>query len=392
MDVVRGVVMVLMALDHIRDYYAPTPFAVEDLARTTPALFFTRWVTHFCAPVFVLLAGTGAFLYRWRGERSRAELAWFLLTRGLWLVVLEFTVLHFVWWFTPDAAWLSSPYLIVYGQVIWAIGVSMVVLAGLVFLPIPVVATLAVAMIVGHNLLDGWSFELTLLDHGPQNMTVAQKIWAILHVPTQFPIGGGSYFGVVYPLVPWIGVMAAGFALGSVFRWDSARRRRTLFALGVGLCLAFVVVRGINAYGDPVPWSQQSIPLRTMMSFMNCEKYPPSLCFLLMTLGPPLIALAALERVQGPATRVLGVFGRVPLFYYVVHLAVVNATAGLYFFLRFGQPRWGIKMYADYPLGYIWSLPLVYTVWAGVILVMYPVCRRFARFKRNSRARWVSYI
>ena len=391
-DVLRGLVMVVMALDHVRDYYAPTLFAVEDLTRTTAGLFVTRWVTHMCAPVFVLLAGTSAFLYGTRHRLNRGRLARFLFTRGLWLIVLEFTVLHFVWWLGPDPEWLASPYFILYGQVIWAIGVSMVVLAGLIYLPTPAVGAIGALMIVGHNLLDTWSFELGVLATGAADLTFAQKLWAVLHVPARFSWIGDHWFGVVYPLVPWIGVMALGYALGPVLRLERERRRRALSGLGLGICTAFVVLRAFNGYGDPNPWTAQKSSLFTVFSFLNCEKYPASLDFVLMTLGPALVLLALFDRARGPVGRFLEVFGRVPLFYYVVHLALINATAGFYFYLRWGQPRWGSMMYAAYPLGYVYNLPIVYAAWIGVVVVMYPLCHWFSSVKRTSDAWWLSYL
>ena len=391
-DVLRGLVMVVMALDHVRDYYAPTLFAVEDLTRTTAGLFVTRWVTHLCAPVFILLAGTSAFLYRAKHGLTRGQLARFLLTRGLWLIVLEFTVLHFVWWLGPDPEWLASPYFILYGQVIWAIGASMVVLAGLVFLPTPAIGTIGALMVVGHNVLEKWSFELEILTTGAGDLTFVQKLWAVLHVPARFPWIGDHWFGVVYPLIPWIGVMALGYALGPALRLDPERRRRVLSGLGLGMCAAFVVLRAINGYGDPYPWTAQDSPLFTVFSFVNCEKYPASLGFVLMTLGPSLLLLALFDRARGPVGRFLEVFGRVPLFYYVVHLALINATAGFYFYLRWGQPRWGSMMYAPYPLGYVYNLPVVYAVATAVVLVMYPLCRWFSDVKRKSDAWWLSYL
>jgi uncharacterized membrane protein len=392
LDVMRGVAMVLMALDHVRDYYAPTLFAVEDLSRTTPALFLTRWITHIGAPIFVLLVGTSAHLYRSRHQLGRGELARFLLVRGLWLIVLEFTIMHFVWWLGPDPGWLASPYAILYGQILWTIGLSMVVLAGLVYLPAAVVGAIGALTIVGHHLLERWSFELGILTTYPVDLTVAQKLWAVLHVPTRFPWLGDHWFGVVYPLVPWVGVVALGYGLGPLFRLEPERRRRILLWLGLGLCAAFVVLRGTNVYGDPYPWTVQKSPLFTAFSFGNVEKYPVSLSFLLMTLGPIFVLLALLDRARGPVARFLAVLGSVPLFYYVVHLALINATAGLYFYLRWGQPRWGAMMYAAYPLGYVYNLPVVYAVATGVVLVMVPLCRWYAGVKRKSDVWWLSYL
>jgi len=388
----RGVAMMLMALDHVRDYYAPTLFAVEDLSRTTPALFLTRWITHIGAPIFVLLVGTGAFLYRSRHRLGNSELARFLVTRGLWLIVLEFTIMHFVWWLCPDPGWLASPYGVLYGQILWTLGLSMIVLAGLVYLPTAAVGALGAITIVGHHLLERWTFELGVLATDPSEFTIAQKVWAVLHVPTRFPWLGDHVFGVVYPLIPWVGVVALGFGLGPLFLLGPERRRRMLLWLGLGSCAAFLILRATNLYGDPYPWTVQEDMVFTLFSFGNVEKYPVSLSFLLMTLGPIFLLLAWFDRAEGPVARFLAVFGSVPLFFYVVHLALINATAGLYFWLRWGQPRWGAMMYAAYPLGYVYNLPVVYAVAVGVVLVMYPLCRWFARVKKTHDAWWLSYL
>jgi uncharacterized membrane protein len=374
-DVVRGIVMVLMVLDHTRDFFTNARFDPTDLARTTPALFFTRWITHYCAPAFVFLAGTAAFLTGSRG-RTRPELARFLVTRGLWLILLELTVVRL-------GITFNVTYDLVFLQVIWAIGVSMIVLAGLVFLPAWGIGAFALAMIAGHNLLDGVGRE-AFGDLG--------FLWTVLHRQSVEERGGLGVF-VIYPLVPWIGVMAAGYAFGPVFLQDRDRRRRVLLATAAVVSAGFAALRAVNAYGDPVPWTPQPTTLFTVLSFLDTHKYPPSLLYLMMTLGPMFAALAWLDREPGPVTRPLLVFGRVPLLFYLLQWPVVHGLALGLAALR-GQPLdW---LFASFPggppEGQGYGLPVVYLAWALAILILYWPCRRFAELKRRRRDAWLSYL
>ncbi len=372
--------MVIMALDHTRDFFSrDLAFDPADLAKTYPALFLTRWITHYCAPIFVFLAGAGAFLSTRRGK-TRTELSWFLLTRGLWLVLLEVTWVRCLGW------QFNFDYHFVMGLVIWAIGWSMVALAGLVFLPLPWVATFGILMIALHNLLDGVK---------PEDCGTLAWLWRILHsggilVPT-----ARYRFSAGYPLIPWIGVMAAGYGFGALFLRESAERRKWLISLGALLTALFIVLRAINAYGDPAPWSRQKIGLFTLFSFVNCNKYPPSLLFLLMTLGPALLAVAALDRGTPRWLKPVLVFGRVPLFYYLLHLPFIHGLAVLASYLEYGQASWWFANPGDPPLrptDYGYSLPVVYLIWIGVVLALYPVCRWFAEVKRRRREGWLSYL
>ncbi len=377
-DLLRGLVMVSMALDHVRDYFTDARFDITDPGQTTAALFFTRWVTHFCAPVFVFLAGTGAFLSGARGK-GKLELAWFLLSRGLWLVVLELTVVRLGWTFNVDYHQFG-------GAVIWAIGWSMVVLAGLVFLPTTVVTIVGVTMIAAHNLFDGVR---------PEDLGSFGWIWSILHVGRVLEPFPRVYFAVAYPLVPWIGVMAAGYGFGTILLDEGGRRRRRLFVLGAALTLAFIGLRALHVYGDPRTWSRQSDGLRTLFSFLNCSKYPPSLLFLLMTLGPAIAALALFDRPPGPVGRFFVTFGRVPLFYYLLHIPLIHAALVGFDYVRYGRsPFLSEAFYAvdprTLPEGYGYSLPVVYLVWLGVVLLLYPVCRWFVDVKRRRREAWLS--
>jgi uncharacterized membrane protein len=287
-DFLRGLVMVIMLLDHTREYLhaGATQFSPTDLTKTSALLFLTRWITHICAPTFVFLAGTSVYLQLLRGK-SRPELSKFLITRGLWLVVLEFTLVRLTMLFNVDYRFLGL------AEVIWVIGVSMIILAGLIYLPTPVTAVLGIGMIALHNMLDGINVPPATAMAGIPRPDGLQKIWLILHQAGFLPLlQNGPGLFVAYPLIPWIGVMAAGYALGVVYKWESQRRRKWLLRLGLAVTILFVVIRATNVYGDPQVWKIQSSTAFTVLSFLNVTKYPVSLLFLLMTLGPALLILA----------------------------------------------------------------------------------------------------
>jgi uncharacterized membrane protein len=383
-DALRGLVMVIMALDHTRDFFSKDlVFDPTDLGRTYPALFLTRWITHFCAPVFIFLAGTGAFLSTTRGK-SRKELSWFLLTRGLWLVFLELTWVRCLGWqFNFDFHYSM-------GIVIWAIGWSMVALAGLIFLPLRWVTTFGLLMIASHNLFDYIK---------PQSWGPLGWLWKILHSGGEIAPVDGCRFAAGYPLIPWIGVMAAGYGFGRLLLREPAERRKWLWVLGASLTASFVLLRVLNVYGDPGPWSWQRNGLFTLFSFLNCHKYPPSLLYLLMTLGPALLVLAALDGGTPRWLKPVLVFGRVPLFYYLLHLPLIHALAVLASYLHYGRADWWFANPPESPdapslrpSDYGYALPIVYLVWLGVVLALYPICRWFAELKRRRREPWLSYL
>ena len=374
-DVVRGAVMVLMAIDHVRVYAAVPPGGPD------PALFFTRWVTHFCAPAFIFLAGTSAFLY----ARTHADLTRFLLTRGLWLVLLELTVLRIAWTFNFDFARYNM------AGVIWVIGWSMMLLALLVRLPVALVGAFGIVMIAGHNLLDYVDGLVPALGEGSLS-----GLWKILYIgffAGPVAIGGtGPPLWVLYSIVPWVGVMAAGYAFGAVLAMDAARRNRICARLGLAAIALFVVLRGFNLYGDPQPWSSANT-----LSFLNTAKYPASLLFLLMTLGPTIALIPLLERARGRAARWLTVFGRVPFFFYVLHIPLIHAMAMLVSLARTGAvDPW---LFADHPMGtgpapdgYMWSLPLLYAVWATATIILYFASKWFAGLKARRTDWWLKYV
>lgn len=395
-DLLRGIVMVVMLLDHTRDFFHREAFSFDptELAKTDAVLFFTRWVTHFCAPVFVFLAGTSACLQLARGKTKR-ELSRFLLTRGLWLVVLEFTVVRTAIFFHLDYREAGM------AQVIWAIGVSMIVLAALIHLPLRVVGAFGVLMIVLHNLLDRIQVPFWL--PGSPLPSLREVGWVLLHqqglvpVPLPFVEGGGGAVFVAYPLVPWVGVMAAGYAFGTLYQSTPERRRRVLVALGAAFVCAFVVLRALNIYGDPQPWAAQARgALFTLLSFLNVTKYPPSLLFLLMTLGPALIALALFERAgrRGALSRVFINFGRVPLFFYVLQWVTAHGLAVLVGYLAGRPVAWQFASFADKPRPnpHAFDLWVVYVFWAVGLLLLYPLCRWFAGVKQRRKDWWLSYL
>jgi uncharacterized membrane protein len=380
-DLLRGVVMVVMALDHVRDYYSDRFFMdATDLNTTNVATFFTRWVTHFCAPTFIFLAGTAAFLSGTRGK-STPQLSWFLITRGLWLAFFEVVINRIFWMFNFDFLHHGA-------GVFWAIGWSMVVLAGLVYLPTWFITFFGVVMITLHNLLDGLT---------AQQVGLPGWLWMILHRPGDEPIVDGITFGTGYCLVPWMGVMAAGYGFGTIMLLDRPVRRRRLYQLGTALTLGFIILRAVNVYGDPNPWREQSSLLWTVLSFVNCNKYPPSLLYLLMTLGPAILALGLFDRPLPALAGPLVTFGRVPLFFYALHLPLIHGGVVLLDYVRFGWSPfagagpWNVDR-DTLPPDYGLSLPMVYVVWIAVVLVLYLPCRWFAGVKRRRRDAWLSYF
>lgn len=382
-DLLRGAIMIVMALDHVRDFVSDR--LLEDptnLKTTTPALFLTRWITHYCAPTFIFLAGTGAFLAGTRGK-SKGELSWFLLARGLWLAIFEITINRALWMFNYD--------LHVYGAgVFWAIGLSMMVLAALVYLPTPVVAAFGLMMIVYHNLLDG----IQVQQDGPLKL-----LWTILHSPNEVPIFEGSSFkfGTGYCLIPWAGVMAAGYGFGAFFCLDRSTRQWWFAFLGLLLIFNFVLLRSLNIYGDPQRWERQADFTRTVLSFINCTKYPPSLLYLLMTLGPAILSLAIFDRPLGAWSKPVITFGRVPFFFYLLHIPLIHGLAVAIDRIRFGwSPQatagpWDLgnmKLPPNYGVG----LAEVYGMWILVLLVLYLPCRWFAGVKARNKSTWLSYV
>jgi len=375
-DVVRGVIMILMALDHVRDFFGNSGLNPTDPATTTIPLFFTRWITHFCAPVFFLLTGTGAYLSL--RKQTKRELSRFLFTRGLWLIFLELTVTRCLGW------QFNFDYHVTMLIVLWALGWAMIVLSALVYLPASVVTTFGVVMIATHNLLD--------------SIDSSNPLWSILHSPNVIVNHPGRVVRVIYVLIPWVGVTAAGYGLGQIYSWPSARRKAFLLPLGAGLSATFVVLRGINVYGDPLRWSTQKSAAFTALSFLNTTKYPPSLLYLLMTLGPALLFLWAIDARTPQWLRPALTVGKVPMFYYLLHIPLIHVLAIAVCYARYGQVHWMFESptLRQFPItpppGWGYSLPIVYLVWGVVVITLYPFCRWFADLKRRRSDAWLSYF
>jgi uncharacterized membrane protein len=388
-DLLRGVVMVLMALDHTRDFFTGLRFAPEDLAHTSGPLFFTRFLTHFCAPAFFLLAGVGGYLSLSQGK-SVAQLSRFFWTRGCWLVLLDLTVMAYGWtFFFPF--WFSG--------VLWSLGWSMIVMSLLVRLPLPLIAMLGAGIIITNNLLDGIN---------PTRFGKFAALWLILRDHGVFWIEPGRAFFVLFSLIPWVGVMAVGYGLGALLR--RRHSRKLVFGIGAALTTVFLILRIFHLYGNsqsslqPLcvdaagPWRVQATLTLTVVSFFDTLKYPASLQFLLMTLGPCLIALAWFDKVNSERglAKILVIFGRVPLFYYVLHVYVIHALAvwtGLICRQKVAWLLYGGPMLHLPPDGYGHSLPFIYAMWLAVVLLLYPLCKWFAEFKqRRADWRWLSYL
>lgn len=349
-DALRGLIMIVMTLDHTRDFFHvyATVFRPEDLARTTTAIFLTRWITHVCAPVFMFTAGVGAFFWLQREGRTKAQLSGFLLKRGLWLALLDVMVIQFLVTFGPGPSILTP---------LWGLGWAMVFLAVMIYIPVVPLAFLSVGVIASHNLLD----PVTSSQLGNYAW-----VWNCLHQIGIFQVAGRQVL-ITYPLAPWFAVMAAGYCFGTVLLFDTEKRRAWLWRIGAATTVAFVVIRAINVYGDPVPWSGG------VLSFLRCNKYPPSLDFLLMTLGPAILMLGWFDRFEFSRMNPMIVFGRVPLFYFILHLSVLHLLA-----LATGRN------------GY--SLGIVYLLWIAVVAALYPLCLWFARLKQRRSEWWVSYF
>lgn len=377
-DMLRGLVMILMVLDHVRLFFSNVGYRPTDLTQTNVPLFLTRWVTHLCAPTFIFLAGVAAYLYFRNRPQSKQALSKYLIVRGLWLVFLELTVVRFGWLFDPT-------YSFSFAQVIWAIGWSMVVLAGLIYLPIPVISTIGILLIGGHNLFDHIQAEQL----GRWNW-----LWAVLHEPKMFTVFADKKLFISYPLIPWIGVMATGYAFGTVFNMEKTQRLRFLRRLGLGLIAGFVVLRALNVYGDPHPWSVQSNFAYTILSFINCHKYPPSLLYLLITLGLAMLLLYLFEKQRWRIFQPLVLFGRVPLFFYIVHLWLIHFTA-----ILLALPKYGIKAITMpflvsrlMPADYGYDLPMIYNLSIIIIILLYPLCDCFVKYKAKHPSKWLKFL
>jgi uncharacterized membrane protein len=365
-DILRGIVMIVMALDHTRDYFSDFKFDPTDLQHASTEMFLTRWITHFCAPVFIFLSGTSAYLsMRRNGSKSGASRR--LFTRGLWLIVLEVTFVRLGWAFDFN-------YSLVFLQVIWAIGCSMLALSALIFLPRELILGIGLIMIFGHNALDNFH---------PANMTT---MWQLLHVQSPIIYGNGNTIMVLYPLIPWIGVMATGYSFGRIFKLPERQRHKVLYNIGFSAIILFLLLRATNFYGDMAHWRHQETMGRTVLSFINCTKYPPSLLYLLMTLGPAITLLPVLEKMKGMAADIFSVYGRVPLFYYVIHIYLIHSMAVVCSYFFRNNAAITVFLHPGY------SLPMVYFFWALAIAMLYLPCKWFMGVKQTHKQWWLSYL
>ena len=382
-DLLRGLIMIIMALDHVRDYFHADAFLYDplDLEKTSAALFFTRWITHYCAPTFMLLAGVSAFITG--QKKTKKDLSLFLIKRGLWLIFLEMIVVNFGWSFNiqfPNFLFI----------VIWALGLSMIALAALIHLPKKVVLGIGVILVAGHNLLDNI--------HVPGN-SLAAFGWSLLHDSNFFTWHSEGFF-VGYPILPWIGVMTLGYCLGEWYAagYNAGKRKKNLLLLGTSLIVLFIVIRYTNLYGDKSPWSTQKNGLYTVLSFIKVTKYPPSLLYILMTLGPAILFLAFTEKLRGAVVNTISIYGRVPMFYYILHIYLIHLLAMIasQLFTNVGWQNWLLKtpVWFNHDLeGYGFSLGVVYLVWFIVVIALFPLCKRYDRYKQAHKEKWwLSYL
>jgi uncharacterized membrane protein len=382
-DILRGLIMIIMALDHVRDYFNADAFLYDplDLSKTTLALYFTRWITHFCAPIFVLLAGTSAFL---SGQRkTKKQLSFFLLTRGIWLMILEETFVNFEWFFN-----IHFNFFIL--GVIWVLGLCMVILSALIFLPRKVLLIFGLVMVAGHNLLDKTVVQ--------ENNTLG-FFWGMLHQQKFFQIGHVS-IAEFYHVIPWVGVMTLGYCLGALYTkdFDPVRRRKILLRIGISSWILFIIIRTINVYGNLYPWTPQASPLLTLLSFLKIHKYPPSLDYLLVTEGFAMIFLSLTENVSNRFTNFISVYGRVPMFYYLCHLLLIHLGAmlaavltGYHWYDMVSFDTWITELPRF--KGYGFGLGTVYLIWISIILILYPLCKKYDRYKSSHKEKWwLSYL
>lgn len=382
-DLLRGLIMIIMALDHARDYFHADAFLYNplDLEKTTPILFFTRWITHLCAPLFMFLAGTSAFFIG--QKKTKTELSLFLLKRGLWLVFLELIVVNFGWGFNGSFPFfMSGP--------IWALGFSMIILGALIYLPKNIIFILSLITIIGHNLLDNIHF--------PGN-NLGSFSWALLHEQNIFS-WQGEQFLAGYPIIPWFAVMAMGYIFGQFYtqEFNSEKRKKNLLMIGLSLIGAFIAIRFVNIYGDPVPWTIQDNPFYTFLSFMTVNKYPPSFLYILITIGIGILFLAFSEKWKGKLVAIITVYGRVPMFYYIIHIYLIHLLAMICseLFTNVSWQNWILRKplwFDDDLKGSGFSLTVVYLVWIFVVVALYPICKKYDAYKQSHKEKWwLSYL
>lgn len=380
-DLLRGAVMIIMALDHTREFfhYDAQLSNPLNLNTTTPVLFFTRWITHFCAPVFVFLSGTSAYLQSAR--KSKKELSIFLITRGLWLILAEITIVNLIFSFDISFSTIAL-------EVIWAIGISMMILGLVIWLPFEIILTLGLLIVLGHNALDFYERK---------QITPFSAGYNLIHRVGFHQFLGNHLLMILYPFLPWTGLMMLGYCLGKVLRNDNAAyRKRFLVIAGLSTIALFIVLRAINIYGDPFRWSEQPTGFRTFLSFINTSKYPPSLFFISMTIGPALLLLAWWDTIQNAFTRIVSVYGRVPFFYFVVHFFILHLFTTITFFLRGHTYAEGMadQVFTKFVKpGEGFTLTTVYMIWIAVVIALYPLCKWYDNYKtKHKEKKWLRYL
>jgi uncharacterized membrane protein len=382
-DLLRGTIMIIMALDHVRDYLFAGSFYYDplDLTKTSGILFFTRWITHFCAPIFMLLAGTSACLIG--QKKTKGELSVFLVKRGLWLIFLEMIVVNFGWNFN-----IMFP--MFFFITIWALGISMIILAAFIHLPKKIILVICLVIVAGHNFFDGVQVN---------GNSLPAFGWAMLHTQGFFT-WHKEFFLVGYPIVPLMAIMPLGYCLGAWYAadYDTRKRQKNLLILGAFAIVSFIILRYTNLYGDPVKWSVQKNAFFTFLSFIKVNKYPPSLLYVLMTLGSAVLFLSFTEKLKGKVVNIISVYGRVPMFYYLIHIYVIHLIAVIASAFTPGQ-NWKLWVLTK-PIwftsdlkGYGFSLPVAYLVWAGIVIALYPLCKRYDAYKQANKGKWwLSYL
>ena len=381
-DLLRGLVMIIMTLDHTRDFFHFDAFLHDplDVNTTSPWLFFTRWITHFCAPVFVFLSGTSIFLQGLR--KSKIELRSFLIKRGFWLICTELFIINFSWTFDIT----MRTYVL---QVIWAIGISMVCMSAIIRLPFKTIVISGLIIVFGHNVFD----YVESTHHG--------FWWDLLRNGNfaTYPFHEGHSLIIIYPFLPWLGLMMLGYCFGTFFTVQSnpAYRKRVFIKTGIALILFFILLRYANGYGNPYHWTVQNSWLFTKMSFLNVHKYPPSLLFLCMTIGPALLFLAFTEKSQNRLSNIISIYGRVPFFYYVLHFFLLHLIASMLWVTRGHSLTESTPDIFGIPFRYIlagegYSLKTVYLVWILVVMALYPLCHGFNEYRKRKKYWWLSYL
>jgi len=382
-DLLRGLVMIIMALDHTRDFFHKEAFTGDplDLATTTPFLYFTRWITHFCAPVFVFLSGLSAWLQSQR--KTKKELSRFLITRGLWLVLIEITLITFG--ITGDIH-----FGLIVLQTIWSIGISMIILGLVIWLPFPVILTLGLLIVLGHNTLD-------FAEAARQGKVPVW--WNFLHLPTVVPLWSNHMLGIFYPILSWAGLMMLGYCCGKIFTANEPKRRnKILLGIGTGALLLFAVLRFIDKYGDPGHWVKQKNALYTFLDFMDVQKYPPSLLYMCATIGIALIFLALVKNSSSRLAKIITIYGRVPFFYYILHFYLLNLLHVIVFLARGHSFAEGMKGFPQLPIKFTipgegFNLWIVYAIWLAVVIALYPLCKWYDTYKTNHKEKkWLSYL